>query len=105
MAEFCQLWLTCKDKAEADLIARTVLAKHLVACVKQMPVTSSFQWKGKIDNESEILLQMDSRLDLFEKIEAVVNKLHSYDTPNLQATTVLKVSKKTEEWLKGVLDV
>lgn len=105
MADFCLLWLTCKDKAEADKIAKALLDKHLIACAKQVPVTSSFQWKGKIDNTNEILLQMDSRTGLFDKVEAAVNELHSYDTPNLQATPVIKVTKKTQEWLEKELDV
>lgn len=95
------MWLTCADKSEANKIATTLLNKHLVACAKQMPVKSAFWWQGKIDKASEILLLMDSQSDLFAKVETIVNKLHSYDTPNLQAVPVLKINQSAAKWLKA----
>jgi periplasmic divalent cation tolerance protein len=101
MAElnYCQLWLTCKDKAEADKIANTLLVKHLIACARQVPVSSNFWWQGKIDSGKEVLLIMESRLDLFEKVEVKVAKLHSYDTFVLSATPIDTLSKKAGRWL------
>jgi periplasmic divalent cation tolerance protein len=100
-ADFCQLWLTCADKKEADKIANTLLVKHLVACAKQLPVSADFHWQGKIEHSDEVLLIMDSKLDLFEEIEKEVAKLHSYETFVLEAIPVVKVSKKAENWLKS----
>ncbi len=117
---FCQLWLTCADKKEADKIANTLLVKHLVACVRQMPVSSDFWWKGeaeysgaesfeasakedKIEHTKEVLLLMESREDLFGQVEAKVAKLHSYNTFVLEATPISKISKKAAAWLKREL--
>ncbi len=100
---FCHVWLTCADKKEADKIVNTLLVKHLVACARQVLVTSDFWWKNKIEHSNEILLQMESRLDLFEEIEREVAKLHSYDTFVLEAVPVSKISKKSEVWLKREL--
>src|SRR5687768_4269108 len=93
-ADFCQLWLTCADNKEADKISKQLLDKHLIACAKQFATNSQFVWRGKVDSAKEVLLLMDSHLDLFDKTEAEINKIHSYDTPNLQAVAVMKVSKK-----------
>ena len=101
--DFCQLWLTCKDKEEASKIANTLLIKHLVACVHKIPMSSEFRWKGKINSSKEVLLQMDSREDLFDEVEREVGKLHSYDTFKLTATPLSKISKKAEGWLKKEL--
>ena len=98
---FCQLWLTCADNKEADKIANTLLVKYLVACAKQIPVKSDFRWQGKIENSKEVVLVMDSKLDLFEKVEAEVAKIHSYETFVLQAVPVVKISKEAEEWLNN----
>lgn len=100
---FCQLWLTCEDKAEADKIAKVLLDKHLVACAKQIPITSDFLWEGKIEHGKEILLVMDSREDLFSDVEKEVTKHHSYDTFVLQAIPVSNVSKKAQQWLSESL--
>lgn len=100
---FCQLWLTCKDKAEADKIANTLLVKQFITCAKQIPVMSNYRWKGKIENANEVLLLMESRLGLFEEIETEISKLHSYDTFVLEAVPVQRMSKKSQEWLKDEL--
>lgn len=101
--EFCQLWLTCTDKTEADKIAKALLDKHLVACVKQGPVASDFHWQGKVEHADEILLVMESRLDLFDQVETEVAKLHSYETFVLEAISVAKVSKAAQKWLNKEL--
>jgi len=101
---FCQLWLTCGDKKEADKIADTLLVKHLVACVRQMPVSSNYWWKGKVDSSDEIMLLMESRFALFDKVEAEIAKIHSYDTFVLEAVPVSKISQKAEKWLEDGLE-
>lgn len=98
--EYCQLWLTCTNSVESNTIATALLEKGLIACAKQISsVDSDFRWQGKIERNDEELLVMDSRLDLFDQVEAEVAKLHSYDTFVLQAVPVLKVSKKAQKWL------
>ena len=99
----CLVWLTCKDKAEADKIANTLLVKQLIACARQIPVKSDYRWQGKIETSEEVLLMMESQLDLFEKVEAEVAKLHSYDTFVLSAIPIKKITQHSERWLKDEL--
>lgn len=99
MTSYCQLWLTCKNQLEASRITRALLQQNLVACVKYVPVTADFKWQDKIENTNEVLVVMDSRLELFEKIESVVKGLHSYETFVLQAVPLAKISKDAKQWL------
>ena len=101
--DYCQLWLTCKNKAEADKITKALLDTRLVACVRQLPANSSYWWDGKINHSTEILLQMESQVDSFDKVEKEVAKLHSYSTFVLEATSVTHVSKSAAKWLKSEL--
>lgn len=103
MNSFCQLWLTCANHKEANKIKNTLLVKHLVACVHEMPVSSDFRWQGKIDSSKEVLLIMDSREDLFDEVEGEVAKLHSYDCFVLKAVPITDVSKKAQSWLEAEL--
>lgn len=101
---FCQLWLTCKDKQEADKIAKNLLDKHLIACYGQhSSYVGEFWWHGKVEQADEVFLGMLSKLDLFDEIEQEVAKLHSYDTFVLEAILVSKISKKAVVWLKSEL--
>lgn len=105
MTNFCNLYLTCTDKKEADKIVNALLVKHLIACAKQIPLTADYWWQGKIEHNAEILLVMESKLALFEKVEAEVAKLHSYDTFVLEATPISKISEKARKWLEAELNV
>lgn len=103
MSKFCQLWLTCNSGEEADKISDTLLVKHLVACVRQFPVNSEYWWKAKRERTKEVILMMESRLDLFEQVEKEVAKHHSYKSFVLEATPVEKISKKATDWLNREL--
>lgn len=100
---FCQVWVTCADGAEASKISGALLEKRLIACAKQIATKSQYRWQGKVEKAEEILLVMVSHEDLFDEIATIVDKLHSYDTPDLQAIPVSKVSSKTESWLNKEL--
>jgi periplasmic divalent cation tolerance protein len=103
MTDYCLLYLSCKDSAEAEKIAHSLLEKHLISCAKQVPTTSAFRWQGKIENAEEILLIMESRENLFDKVEAEIAKLHSYDTFVLEAVPVSRISKNAKRWVEDEL--
>ena len=102
-ASLCQLWLTCANKQEAGKVANTLLVKHLIACAKQITVESDYIWQGKIERADEVLLVMESKCSLFNKVEAEVKKLHSYDTFVLTAIPLLAISKEADKWLDEVV--
>jgi periplasmic divalent cation tolerance protein len=97
------IFLTCKDKKEADKIIDFLLKKKLIACGKKLSVASSFLWKGKVDRDQEIMIVMESAEENFSKIEKQVKKIHSYNTFVLTAMPVYKISRKAKLWLKNSL--
>ena len=100
MRQPVELVLTCADRAEAEKIADALLDKHLIACAKFLPVDSKYWWRGKLEAAKETLLLMESVVDNFEKIEAEVAKLHSYDTFVLKQIPITNLSKKARTWLE-----
>ena len=97
------LLLTCANKEEADKIAKTLLEKKLIVCVKKSPVSSSFLWKNKIQSSEEILLIMDSIVENFERINSEVKKLHSYKTFVLTSLLVSQTTQGVQDWAKDEL--
>lgn len=93
------LTLTCKDGNEANIIIQALLAKRLIACAKKSTVSSTFCWKGKIEEAQEVLVTMESALEKFDEIEKTVKALHSYETFVLQAYPVLQTSTGVPEWI------
>lgn len=98
---FVELVLTCETREEAEKIADALLQKKLIACVKFLPVESKFWWEGKIQTGKETLMLMESRADNFDKVEAEVSKLHSYETFVLQALPIAQISKDAASWLEA----
>jgi len=96
-------YLTCTNNREANKISKTLLEKRLVACAKKLPVSSMYRWKGKIDNAKEIVVILESVEENFDKINAEVKKLSSYETPMLFSIPVSKTTKEVGDWLRKEL--
>lgn len=96
-------YLTCANDWEADKIIKVLLKKRLIACAKKSLVTSTFLWKGNINEESECKLVMESVAKNFDKINKEVKKLHSYETYVLYSISVNQTTKEVEGWLKKEL--
>lgn len=97
--EFCLLYVTCDNTVSASDIVNALLNQRLVACVKQMPVSANYWNEGKTEQSSEVMLIMESALDLFDQVEQTVGKLHTYKTFVLEAVLIARVSKLAAKWL------
>ena len=100
-SNFVELVLTCGSWQEAQKIADHLLENRLVACVEFMEIKSKYWWEGKLDDAKEIKLIMETVAANFEKVEAAVGKLHSYETFVLQMIPLAKLSKGATTWLEG----
>lgn len=98
--DFVELLLTCGSWQEAQAIADSLLRKKLVACVEFMEISSKSWWQGQLEDSKEVKLIMCSADHLFDKIEAEVKALHSYETFVLQALPVSYVSKEAQAWMR-----
>src|ERR1017187_10539225 len=97
-----ELVLTCGSWQEAQRIADSLLEKRLVACVEFMEIKSKFHWEGHINEAKEVKLILETIAGHFEKVEAEVAKLHSYDTFVLQQIPLTNLSAKASAWLEEV---
>jgi periplasmic divalent cation tolerance protein len=97
--EYCLLYLTCENTVAAGEIVNMLLSNRLVVCVKQMSVSSNYWNEGKIEQSSEVLLIMESAIDLFDQVEQTIAKLHTYKTFVLESTSITRVSKSAEKWM------
>jgi periplasmic divalent cation tolerance protein len=96
-------YLTCASEEEADEISQVLLDKRLVACAKKFPIASTFHWKGKIEEDEEVLVLFESAEENFEKADAEIKKLHSYETYIFYSVPVSQMSKGMEKWLEEEL--
>ena len=76
----------------------------MIACGNIVsPITSFFNWRGKIDKAEECLIVMKSRIDLFVQVAEQVKGLHSYEVPEVLAFPIIEGSKAYLDWMSVVL--
>ncbi|VDM46312.1 unnamed protein product [Toxocara canis] len=83
------VYVTVPNITVAKQIAREVVTGKLAACVNIIPsVTSVYEWEGKLEEESELLLIMKTRSSALDKLKTKVIELHPYDVPEFIASPV-----------------
>ena len=93
------LFTTCPP-ADAERIARHLVATQVAACVNILPqALSIYRWQGQVTQDSESVLIIKSSRDLFPALEAELRKVHSYDVPELIALPIVEGSAAYLAWL------
>ena len=90
--------------ADADVasLARTLVEERLAACVNVLaPMTSTYQWKGTIEQDREQQLVIKTTAARLPALEARLRDLHPYELPEF---LVLPVSTGSEAYLQWVRD-
>ncbi|MCX5849684.1 MAG: divalent-cation tolerance protein CutA [Deltaproteobacteria bacterium] len=104
MKSYIQISTTTETKQQAQKIAQYLVETKLAACVQITgPIESIYRWKGKVETANEWLCLIKTREDLFDKVEAAIKKLHSYETPEIITVPIVKGSKEYLNWLDSEL--
>jgi periplasmic divalent cation tolerance protein len=98
----CVVLVTCGSAAEARRIARAVVEQRLAACVNILPgtITSIYRWKGKVETARERLLLVKTSRKRLAKLQAAVERLHSYEVPEFIALPIAAGSRPYLAWMK-----
>ncbi len=97
-------YTTCSDGAEAEKLARHLVERRLAACVSIVPAVRSFyRWKGDVQDEQELLLIIKASRGSLSALRKEIEKLHSYDLPQLVAIPIVDGSPDYLAWLEREL--
>jgi uncharacterized protein involved in tolerance to divalent cations len=102
LTDQCVVLVTCGSATEARRIARAVVDQRLAACVNILPgaVTSIYRWKGKVETARERLLLVKTSRKRLAKLQAAVERLHSYEVPEFIALPIVAGSRAYLAWMK-----
>ena len=99
------VFMTASSKGEAKKIVRSLLEEKLIACANMIDsVSSVFWWQENIKEEKEVLVIMKSHQELFNKVSTRIREVHSYDTPEILALSIVDGSSQYLEWMNKVLN-
>jgi periplasmic divalent cation tolerance protein len=93
--------VTCASVGEARRIANAVVAARLAACVNILPgtVSSIYRWKGKVESSKERLMLIKTSRKRFAKLCATIERLHTYDVPEVIAVPIVTGAPAYLAWL------
>ncbi len=95
------IFITTSSAEEGESIGRYLVENKLAACANILsPVTSIFEWEGKISREQESLIILKSRRNLFDRLTEEVKKLHRYSVPEIIALPLVAGSSDYLQWIR-----
>jgi periplasmic divalent cation tolerance protein len=91
---------TASSNEEARRLAKTLVERHLAACVNMVPnINSIYRWKEKVEESQEFLLLMKTTKSAIPKLRDAIQELHSYEVPEC---IVLPIEDGSEAYLKWI---
>ncbi len=104
MTDKIVVFSTASSAEEAEKIARSLVEQRLAACVNVVPgLRSYYRWQGKIEDSAEFLLIIKSTRKQFEALRTMLEKLHSYEVPEVIAMLVVDGARNYLNWMDGEL--
>lgn len=91
---------TAPDSKLADKIAKTLVEKHLAACVSIIKLEKSvYRWKSEIKEDKEYLLIIKTTDREFDLVEAKIKKLSPYHIPEVISFKTCRENQIYAEWV------
>ena len=99
-SEYLLVLMTTGTIEEAKTIARALVDARLAACVNILPrITSVFRWQDEVEEQGESLLLAKTLKGRFHNLCETVQTLHSYDVPEIIATSLERGDAAYLKWV------
>jgi len=100
-SEYVMVVSTCGDKESAKRLAGLLVEARLAACVKLLPVESTYSWKGEVCCENETMMLIKSTSALFDELAAFIRDNHSYEVPEVIQLPITCGIPEYLHWIKS----
>ncbi|AEX24406.1 MULTISPECIES: divalent-cation tolerance protein CutA [Vibrio] len=98
--DYCIVLSTTANEQNRDQIIKGLLEAKLAACIQTMPIESHYVWKGEICNDTEWLLVIKTRRELYELVEEKIENLHEYEVAQIVQVPIVDGFNPYLEWLR-----
>jgi len=95
---------TVGTEEEANRLARELVARRHSCCVNILPIQRSvYRWQGEICEDSEFMRVVEPLEEEYEKVEAAIQGLHSFELPEILAFNVRRGEEGFLHWITACL--
>ncbi|HLP57280.1 MAG TPA: divalent-cation tolerance protein CutA [Candidatus Deferrimicrobium sp.] len=106
MNEYIQIVTTTDSREVAQKIADTLVGEKIAACVQVSgPISSTYEWHGKIENAEEWVCVIKTRKSLYSQVEERIKAVHPYEVPEIIALPIVAGNPAYMAWLEGVTEI
>jgi periplasmic divalent cation tolerance protein len=98
-AGFVVVSTTVEDESAGEKMAAAIVEARLAACVQVTNVSSTYRWKGAVENAKEFLLLAKTRACLAGKLVDFVRSRHSYELPEITVMPICGGLKGYLDWI------
>ena len=93
--------ITAPNENVAAVIAKALVEARLAACVNIVKgIRSVYRWKGKVEDDFEVLMIVKTQRSLFEQLANKVIEYHSYSVPEIIALPIVEGLENYMKWLR-----
>ncbi|HBM16634.1 MAG TPA: divalent-cation tolerance protein CutA [Lentisphaeria bacterium] len=98
--DYCVVVTTVDSMEKAEKLASVIIEAKLGACVQISRTTSFYFWDDKVNNDLECKLEIKTKSCLYEKLEELIIKNHSYQTPEIIQIPLMNGSTAYLNWIQ-----
>jgi len=98
--EYLQVQTTTDSRAEAMELARAAVSARLAACSQVAgPIASTYWWNDEVEQAEEWFVFFKLPADRYQELSAFLVEQHSYDEPEILATSFVDGSPSFLTWI------
>ncbi|MDH5258878.1 MAG: divalent-cation tolerance protein CutA [Gammaproteobacteria bacterium] len=100
--EYLLVQTSCPDNDSAIALGQRIIQEKVAACVNVLPeVTSIYEWKGEVKQDSEVLLLIKTEKSRYIDLQAVICASHPYELPEVIAVPISEGLPEFLSWIKN----
>lgn len=93
------VYTTVATRADAQILAKTIIEQRLAACAQLMEIESIYRWEGEITQEMEWRIIFKTTDERYPVLLKTLQQLHPYQLPQIYGTYLPMVSAEYADWV------